>query len=94
MFRAGTLLGAPGVATRNKKLLGAPGLTTRSKDATRGSWPYYILFTLHAVKVGRKRGQCHWEIGDCLEFEDDFYNAPDRHFLSHFSVEIVYEQKL
>ena len=35
------LLGAPGIATRNKKLLGAPGLTTRSKDATRGSWPYY-----------------------------------------------------
>ena len=28
------LLGAPGIATRNKKLLGAPGLTTRSKDAT------------------------------------------------------------
>ena len=34
------LLGAPGIATRNKNvgarpLLGAPGLTTRSKDATR-----------------------------------------------------------
>ena len=27
------LLGAKGIATRNKKLLGAPGLTTRSKDA-------------------------------------------------------------
>ena len=27
------LLGAQGIATRNKKLLGAPGLTTRSKDA-------------------------------------------------------------
>ncbi len=26
-------------------------------------------------KVGRKRGQCHWEVGDCLEFEDDFYMA-------------------
>ena len=25
------LLGAPGIATSNKKLLGAPGLTTRSK---------------------------------------------------------------
>ena len=29
---ARTLLGAPGIATRNKKLLGAPGLTTRNKD--------------------------------------------------------------
>ena len=24
-----------------KKLLGAPGIATRNKDATRGSWPYY-----------------------------------------------------
>ena len=24
-----------------RTLLGAPGLTTRNKDATRGSWPYY-----------------------------------------------------
>ena len=32
-----TLLGAPGITTRNKKLLGSPGRTTRSKDATRGS---------------------------------------------------------
>ena len=24
------------------KLLGVPGIATRSKDATRGSWPYYI----------------------------------------------------
>ena len=32
---ARTLLGAPGIATRNKKLLGAPGLTTRSKDAAK-----------------------------------------------------------
>ena len=31
--KRGTLLGAPGIATSNKKLLGAPGLTT-SKDAT------------------------------------------------------------
>ena len=29
------LLGAKGIATRNKKLLGAPGRTCRSKDATR-----------------------------------------------------------
>ena len=29
------LLGAPGIATRSKKLLGAPGIATRSKDATR-----------------------------------------------------------
>ena len=28
-------------ATRNKKLLGAPGIATRNKDATSGSWPYY-----------------------------------------------------
>ena len=48
------LLGAPGIATRNKKLLGtrasllgartllgAPGIATRSKDATRGSWHRY-----------------------------------------------------
>ena len=34
------LVGAPGIATRNKKLLGAPGRTTRSKDDS-GSWPYY-----------------------------------------------------
>ena len=34
---ARTLLGAPGIATSNKKLLGAPGLTTRSKDAIRKS---------------------------------------------------------
>jgi len=26
-----------------------------------------------AYGVGRKRGRCHWEVGDCLEFEDDFY---------------------
>ena len=31
---ARTLLGAPGLTTRNKKLLGAPGIATRSKDAT------------------------------------------------------------
>ena len=29
---ARTLLGAPGIATRNKKLLGAKGIATRSKD--------------------------------------------------------------
>ena len=31
-----TLLGAPGLTTRNKKLLGAPGMATRSKDAIEG----------------------------------------------------------
>ena len=36
-----TLLGVPGLTTRNKKLLGTKGIATRSKDATRGSWPYY-----------------------------------------------------
>ena len=30
-----TLLGTPGIATRNKKLLGAKGIATRSKDAIR-----------------------------------------------------------
>ena len=29
-----TLLGAKGIATRNKKLLVAPGIATRNKDAT------------------------------------------------------------
>ena len=33
------LLGAPGIATRNKKLLGATkGIATSHKDAIRGSW--------------------------------------------------------
>ena len=41
LLGARTLLGAPGIATSNKKLLGAPGLTTRSKDATSGSWHRY-----------------------------------------------------
>ena len=27
--------------TSNKKLLGAPGIATRNKDATRGSWHRY-----------------------------------------------------
>ena len=31
---ARTLLGAPGLTTRNNKLLGAPGIATRNKDAT------------------------------------------------------------
>ena len=40
---ARTLLGAPGIATRNKKL-GAPGLTARSEDATRNKeHRYYFL---------------------------------------------------
>ncbi|CAL1157009.1 unnamed protein product [Cladocopium goreaui] len=30
-----------------------------------------------AYGVGRKRGRCHWEVGDCLEFEDDFYMVYD-----------------
>ena len=29
-------LGAKDIATRSKKLLGAPGIATRNKDATRG----------------------------------------------------------
>ena len=39
--RQRTLLGAPGIATSNKKLPAAPGRTTRSKEATRGSWHRY-----------------------------------------------------
>ena len=35
------LLGAKGIATRNKKVLGAPGLATRSKDATRSKGHRY-----------------------------------------------------
>ena len=33
LLGARTLLGAPGLTTRNKKLLGAFGIATRSKDA-------------------------------------------------------------
>ena len=29
------------LCTRSRTLLGAPGIATRNKDATRGSWPYY-----------------------------------------------------
>ena len=32
--------------TSNMKLLGAPGIATRNKDATRGSWPYLGARTL------------------------------------------------
>ena len=35
LLGAKTLLGAPGLTTRNKKLLGTKGIATRSKDATR-----------------------------------------------------------
>ena len=35
LLGARTLLGAPGLTTRNKKLLGAPGIATKSKDASR-----------------------------------------------------------
>ena len=40
-----TLLGAKGIATRNKKLLGAPGLT-RSKDAPQKLCPLSSLEVL------------------------------------------------
>ncbi|CAE7216220.1 unnamed protein product, partial [Symbiodinium necroappetens] len=26
-----------------------------------------------AYGIGKKRGQCHWEINECLDFEDDSY---------------------
>lgn len=38
--------------------------------------PRMHLSTGELAEVGRKRGQCHWEVGDCLDFEDDFYMAP------------------
>ena len=41
LLGARTLLGAPGLTTRNKKLLGAPGIATRSKDATRSKGHRY-----------------------------------------------------
>ena len=41
LLGARTLLGTPGLTTRNKKLLVPKGIATRSKDATRDSWPYY-----------------------------------------------------
>ena len=37
LLGARTLLGAPGLTTRNKKLLGAPGIATRSKRFEPGS---------------------------------------------------------
>ena len=37
LLGARTLLGAPGLTTRNKKLLGGPGIATRSRDATRAN---------------------------------------------------------
>ena len=37
LLEARTLLGAPGLTTRNEKLLGTKGIATRSKDATRGA---------------------------------------------------------
>ena len=46
---ARTLLGAPGLTTRNKKLLGAPGRTTRSKNATRG-----FSVTTHPTRSTRR----------------------------------------
>ena len=35
LLGARTLLGAPGLTTRNKKLLGAPGIVTRSMESSR-----------------------------------------------------------
>ena len=43
MLGAKTLLGAPGIATRNQNqdATRSSWHRTRNKDATRGSWPYY-----------------------------------------------------
>lgn len=30
-----------------------------------------------AYGIGKKRGQCHWEVNSCLEFEDDSYIVYD-----------------
>ena len=38
---ARTLLGAPGLTTRNKKLLSTKGIATSSKDATRSKGHFY-----------------------------------------------------
>jgi hypothetical protein len=37
--------------------------------------PKRLWVRYRVSQVGRKRGRCHWEVGDCLEFEDDFYMA-------------------
>ena len=39
LLGARTLLGAPGLTTRNKNLVGAPGIASRSKDAIRLEGP-------------------------------------------------------
>ena len=41
LLGARTLLGAPGIATRNKDATSNKGIATSSKDATSSSWPYY-----------------------------------------------------
>ena len=46
--RGWTLLGAPDIATRNKKLLGAPGLTTRNKkplETRTKAWVDHLFIT-------------------------------------------------
>ena len=50
LLGARTLLGALGLATRNKKLLVALGLTTRSQDATRGSMEFYLTFSFSQAR--------------------------------------------
>ena len=39
----------------NKKLLVTKGVATRSKDATRGSWPYYLLLVNKKLLAGNLR---------------------------------------
>lgn len=50
---------------------------TELPSCTKGHFHCSIVWNITPWwgKVGRKRGQCHWEVGDCLEFEDDFYMA-------------------
>ena len=85
---ARTLLGAKGIATRNKKLLGAPGiatrsfLTTRSKDATRGVAPCTCTSAATRSASGRVRGllaarQAHLSEFQGLRLWRDFARASD-----------------
>ena len=54
LLGARTLLGAPGLTTRNKKLLGAPGIATRSKDATRGSQGSLSIPNIQSILTSSK----------------------------------------
>ena len=50
----------------NKKLLGAPGIATRSKDATRGSWAYYLEQEAISLRFSNPFlcSKSSWAVGD------------------------------